>query len=210
MAIMKRKYSVIVFDLGNVIIPFDYSKPLQYFNNLKPGLGDRFAQLYKNNYHVHRQFEKGKLSKEEYLKTMIEWLDDLITGNQFCEVFSDIFSLNEDVIALLPKLKKDYILCLLSNTNQIHEEYGYKHYEFMKYFDKLFLSHEVGAIKPEEEIYKAVEVFTQKPSAEHIFIDDIQEYVDGAKACGWDAIQFNGYQDLVEQLKIKGVLNNQI
>lgn len=207
---MKRKYSVIVFDLGNVIIPFDYSKPLQYFNNLKPGLGDRFAQLYKNNYHVHRQFEKGKLSKEEYLKTMIEWLDDLITGNQFCEVFSDIFSLNEDVIALLPKLKKDYILCLLSNTNQIHEEYGYKHYEFMKYFDKLFLSHEVGAIKPEEEIYKAVEVFTQKPSAEHIFIDDIQEYVDGAKACGWDAIQFNGYQDLVEQLKIKGVLNNQI
>ena len=59
------KYSVIVFDLGNVLIPFDYTKPIQYFNNLKPGLGDRFAVLYKNNYHVHREFEKGAITRTQ-------------------------------------------------------------------------------------------------------------------------------------------------
>ncbi|MDQ7816678.1 MAG: HAD family phosphatase [Melioribacteraceae bacterium] len=200
------KYSVIVFDLGNVLIPFDYSKPIQYFNNLKPGLGDRFAELYKKNYHVHREFERGSITRTQYLATMIEWLENMITKDEFSKIFSDIFSLNENVIALLPKLKENYTLCLLSNTNEIHREYGYQHHQFLNHFAKLFLSHEVGAIKPEEKIYRAVENFTKRPSNEHLFIDDIQEYVDGAKACGWDGIRFTGYEKLLKDLKEKNIV----
>lgn len=200
------KYSVIVFDLGNVLIPFDYTKPIEYFNNLKPGLGDRFAQLYRENYHVHRSFEKGELSRNQYLTQMIEWLEGRINGDDFCRIFSDIFTLNQKVIDLLPKLKEHYTLCLLSNTNEIHKEYGYQHHEFLNYFDKLFLSHEVGAIKPEEKIYRTVENFTGRPSGEHLFIDDIREYVDGAKACGWDGIQFTSYENLLSALDSKNIL----
>lgn len=202
------KYSVIVFDLGNVLIPFDYTKPIEHFNNLKPGLGDRFAQLYKENYHIHRSFEKGELSRSQYLAQMIEWLEGRINGDEFCRIFSDIFTLNQDVIDLLPKLKEHYTLCLLSNTNEIHKEYGYQHHEFLNYFDKLFLSHEVRAIKPEEKIYRAVEKFTGKPSGEHLFIDDIQEYIDGAKACGWDGIQFNSYGELLTEFNARRILLN--
>lgn len=204
----KNKFSVIVFDLGNVLIPFDYTKPIQHFNNLKPGLGDRFSELYKENYHIHRGFEKGSLTRAQYLSTMIDWLENMITQDEFSKVFSDIFTLNEDVIALLPKLKKNYKLCLLSNTNEIHKEYGYKHYQFLNHFDKLFLSHEVGSVKPEEKIYRTVENFTKRPSSEHLFIDDIQEYIDGAKACGWDGIQFTGYEQLLNDLIEKNVLIN--
>lgn len=202
------KYSVIVFDLGNVLIPFDYTKPIEYFNNLKPGLGDRFAQLYRENYHVHRSFEKGELSRNQYLTQMIEWLEGRINGDDFCRIFSDIFTLNQKVIDLLPKLKEHYTLCLLSNTNEIHKEYGYQHHEFLNYFDKLFLSHEVGAIKPEEKIYRTVENFTGRPSGEHLFIDDIREYVDGAKACGWDGIQFTSYENLLSALDSRKILLN--
>lgn len=202
------KYSVIIFDLGNVLIPFDYTKPIEYFNNLKPGLGDRFAQLYRENYHVHRSFEKGELSRNQYLTQMIEWLEGRINGDDFCRIFSDIFTLNQKVIDLLPKLKEHYTLCLLSNTNEIHKEYGYQHHEFLNYFDKLFLSHEVGAIKPEEKIYRTVENFTGRPSGEHLFIDDIREYVDGAKACGWDGIQFTSYEDLLSALDSRKILLN--
>lgn len=202
------KYSVIVFDLGNVLIPFDYTKPIEHFNNLKPGLGDRFARLYKDNYHIHRSFEKGELSRSQYLAQMIEWLEGRMNGDEFCIIFSDIFTLNQDVIDLLPKLKEHYTLCLLSNTNEIHKEYGYQHHEFLNYFDKLFLSHEVGAIKPEEKIYRAVEKFTGNPSGEHLFIDDIQEYIDGAKACGWDGIQFNSYGELLTEFNARRILLN--
>jgi len=56
-----------------------------------------------------------------------------------------------DVVALLPEIKKNYKLYLVSNTNSIHQKYGYQHYEFLKIFDKLFLSHEVGFVKPEKK-----------------------------------------------------------
>jgi putative hydrolase of the HAD superfamily len=202
------KCSVIVFDLGNVLIPFDYTKPIQYFNNIKPGLGDRFAQLYKKNYHIHRSFEKGELTRSKYLMQMIEWLEGMVTGEEFSKIFSDIFTLNQDIIDLLPQLKKHYTLCLLSNTNEIHKEYGYQHYTFLNYFDKLFLSHEVGAIKPEEKIYRTVEKFTGRPSDEHLFVDDIHEYVEGAKACGWDGIQFKSYEDLLKEFDSRKILFN--
>ena len=78
--------------------------------------------------------------------------------------------------------------------------------EFLKQFDKLFLSHEVGFIKPEEEIFRIVEKESAFPSEEHIFIDDILEYVDAAKSLGWDGIQFVGYDDLVANLKMRKIL----
>lgn len=192
--------SVLVFDLGNVLLPFDYTGMIKQFNNLYNGLGDRFAEQYKNNYEYHREFERGKISRKEFVSTMLDRLEHKISGEDFCKMFSEIFTLNNDVIDLLPKLKKNYTLCLLSNTNEIHEEYGYRHYEFLKNFDKLFLSHEIGYVKPEKEIYAAVENFTGKQPDEHLFIDDILEYVNGAKNCGWNAIQFLGYENLLEEL----------
>lgn len=200
------KYSVIVFDLGNVLIPFDYTKPLNHFNKIKPGLGDKFAQHYRDHYNVHREFEKGILSEDEYLAVMIEWLENKVTADEFRRIISDIFTLNYDVIHLIPELKKKYKVVLLSNTNSIHKQYGYGDYDFLNWFDKLFLSHEVGAVKPEEKIYKAVEQFTQRPSQEHFFIDDIQEYIDGAKRCGWNGVQFVGYEKLISELKERGII----
>jgi putative hydrolase of the HAD superfamily len=202
---MMKNYSVIVFDLGNVLLPFDYTKPVNRFNEIQPGLGDRFAALYRKNYNVHRDFEKGILSEEEYLAAMMKWLENTVTPEKFCKEFSDVFTLSQNVIDLIPGLKKKYSVLLLSNTNSIHYKYGYCQYEFLNLFDKLFLSYEIGAAKPEEAIYRAVETYTRKPSSEHLFIDDIKEYVEGAKACGWDAIQFKGYQNLVKELDKRGV-----
>ncbi len=201
-----KKYSVIVFDLGNVLLPFDYSKPIGYFNGIKKGLGDNFTKLYMENYHVHREFEGGKLSEVQYLRTMLDWLEHTVTEEQFCKIFSDIFTVNQKVVELIPKLKENYKVVLLSNTNSIHKRYGYGHLDFINWFDQIFLSHEIGAVKPEEKIYRAVESSMQKKSAEHFFIDDIQEYVEGAKKCGWDGVQFKNYEQLVVDLQAKNIL----
>lgn len=199
-------YSVIVFDLGNVLLPFDYSNPINYFNGLKKGLGDKFTKLYRENYHVHREFESGILSEEQFLRTMLEWVEHTVTGEQFCKIFSDIFTVNQNVVELIPLLKEKYKVVLLSNTNSIHKRYGYGHLDFIKWFDQIFLSHEIGSVKPEEKIYLAVESYTQKKSSEHFFIDDIQEYVDGAKKFGWDGVQFVNYERLIEDLRNNRIL----
>ncbi|MGE5498273.1 MAG: HAD-IA family hydrolase, partial [Syntrophothermus sp.] len=174
------RYSVIVFDLGNVLLPFDYSPMIQKLDNVKEGLGASFSSYYKENYMIHRKFERGDLTDAEFLKVMLEHCGNLIDEETFCRFYSEIFTENAEVTALLPELKKKYMLVLLSNTNNIHREFGYKHYDFFKYFDKLILSHEARAVKPEPEIYRAVESYTGHAPEKHIFIDDIAEYAEGA------------------------------
>jgi len=204
----KRKYSVIVFDLGNVLIPFDYNILIKKLDAVKTGLGKHFVDAYFTNYDFHRDFERGKISEEKFIERMLEILSHSIDGETFCNYFSCIFNQNEEVAALLPKLKKNYKLILLSNTNSIHEKYGWEHYDFLKYFDDLILSHKIGAVKPEEKIYRAVEKSSGSPAEEHIFIDDIEEYVNAAKSFGWDSVQFKGYKSLIGQLKLRDIIQN--
>jgi FMN phosphatase YigB (HAD superfamily) len=149
-----RKYSAIVFDLGNVLIPFDYSVAINKLNQIEKGLGDRFIEHYKSNYSVHRDFERGKIPESEFINKMLEVVNHKIDADAFCKLYADIFSLNEDVVSLLPVLKKNYKLFLLSNTDSIHQKYGWAKYEFLGNFDNLIFSFEVGSVKPEEKIYR--------------------------------------------------------
>lgn len=201
-----RKYSAIVFDLGKVLIPFDYAPAINKLNLVESGLGNQFSDFYKSNYHFHRDFERGKISENEFVTKMLDVVDHKIDAETFKKYYADIFSLNEEVASLLPILKKEYKLFLLSNTDSIHQKYGWQKYEFLKYFDELILSHEVGSVKPEENIYRAVEETSGSPSEEHFYIDDIQEYVDAAIKLGWDAVVFEGYEKLVRDLKDRKIL----
>lgn len=204
----KRKYSVIVFDLGNVLIPFDYNLLINKLDAVKPGLGKHFVDTYFANYDFHRDFERGNISEDKFIERMLEILDHTIDGETFCNYFSSIFKQNEEVAALLPVLKKRHKLILLSNTNSIHEKYGWEHYDFLKHFDDLILSHKIGAVKPEEIIYRAVEKSSGSPAEEHIFIDDIEEYVNAAKSFSWDGVHFKGYNFLFEELKLRDIIQN--
>lgn len=202
---MDRKYSVIVFDLGMVLLPFDYNIALERLEKIEPGSGVSYLNHYKSNYETHRQFERGDISEEEFLKRTMSVFEGKIDTETFKRIYSEIFTVNKNVADLLPVLKKNYKLVLLSNTNSIHREYGWKNYDFLKYFDNLVLSHEVRSVKPEEKIYRAVEARTGESPAAHIFIDDIKEYADAAVKLGWDAVQFAGYENLVEELKKRDI-----
>jgi epoxide hydrolase-like predicted phosphatase len=201
----KRKYSVIVFDLGNVLIPFDYNIAFNKLEKIEKGLGQRFLDQYKENYQFHRAFERGEVSKDEFITKLLGFIYNKVDKETLVDTYSKIFTVNEDVVSILPGLKKNYQLVLLSNTNSLHQKYGWSGYTFLKHFDKLILSHEVGSVKPEVKIYKAVEAFTQKPPEEHIFIDDIFEYTEAAKKLGWDAIQFKNYNQLTNELKARKI-----
>jgi putative hydrolase of the HAD superfamily len=201
-----RKYSAIVFDLGMVLIPFDYTIALNKLNKIEQNLGNRFIEFYNSNYHLHREFEKGLMTETEFINKMLTIVDHKIDRETFCKIYSEIFSVNEDIVSLLPVLKKEYKLFLLSNTNSVHQKYGWQKYEFLKYFDKLILSHEVQSLKPEEKIYREVEKASGFSSEEHFYIDDIKEYVDTAIKLGWDAVQFVNFQKLEHDLRERDIL----
>jgi putative hydrolase of the HAD superfamily len=137
---------------------------------------------------------------------MLEVVNHKIDADTFCKLYADIFSLNEDVISLLPILNKNYKLFLLSNTDSIHKKYGWEKYKFLNNFTSMILSFEVGCVKPEEKIYCAVEKASGLVSEEHFFIDDIQEYVNAAKSIGWGAVHFEGYDNLINDLKERNII----
>ncbi len=201
---MPIKY--IVFDLGNVLIPFNYQLVINRLNEVEAGLGDRYYTFYKDNYNVHRDYERGALTDDQFIEIMLGAIDHKVDKETYCKLFSEIFTVNEDVAALLPELKKNYRIFLLSNTSAIHQRYGWAKYSFLTHFEKLFLSHEVGAVKPEPEMYLSVMRHTGGKPEEHIFIDDVAEYVQGAKNVGWDGIQFVGYENLTEELRKRGIV----
>ena len=201
-----RKYSVIVFDLGKVLINFDYQIAVEKFNQIESGLGNKFLEHHKKNYHIHRAFESGLLSEKEFVNTSLNGVDKKVDPQTFSQYYADIFAAHDDVISLLPLLKKRYKLILLSNTDPLHKKYGWEKYEFLSIFDHLVLSFEVGSVKPEEKIYREVERLSQFPSEEHLYIDDIADYVEAAKKLSWDAIQFINHTQLLEEFRNRNVL----
>lgn len=197
---INSEIKVFVFDLGNVLIPFDYKIIVKNLNKTEPHLGDKFEKLYAENYHIHEKFEKGKISVDQFTETMLSWLDHKIVAEEFFQIYSDIFTLDEKMIGLLPTIKEKYKLVLLSNTNYIHQKYGWEKYSFLKHFDKLILSHEVGARKPEAGIFKSAENYTGEKSEHHFFTDDVEEYVEAAKSIGWNGITFKGYENFIRKI----------
>jgi putative hydrolase of the HAD superfamily len=200
-----NKTKVIVFDLGNVLIPFDYNRIIDAMNSIEDGLGNRFVKRYYDNYDVHQKYERWILNDSEFISILTEWSENKIPEERLKNIYADLFEESKETSALLPLLKKNYQLVLLSNTNFIHQKYGWEKYEFLKFFDKLILSHEVGAIKPEAKIYRAVEAFTNETPESHIFIDDIAEYIEGAKKLGWNGVQFTSAKKLKIDLESLGI-----
>lgn len=203
---MPNSYKVIVFDLGDVLLKVDSRRLIDKLNKVEAGLGERFHLLYFENYHIHCEYEKNNISREEFTDKMLSWLNYKISAEEFFHFYSDLFSPIDETINLLPLLKQKYQLVLLSNTNFIHQKYGWEKYEFLKYFDKMILSHEVGARKPENKIYKAVENFTGSYPSKHFFIDDLIDNVEAAKNMGWDAFQFTFTNSISEVLKKKQII----
>jgi HAD superfamily hydrolase (TIGR01509 family) len=201
-----RKYPVIVSDLGNVILPFNYETAVNKLELIEKELGNKFLTYLKSNYELHKKNERGDITSGEFIRIMVRALDYKVSQEEFCNIYSKIFVVNEPLVSLLAELHKKYTLILLSNTNKIHRDYGWGNYPFLKYFDKLILSYEVHAVKPEPEIYKAVELYTQLPPEKHLFIDDIAEYAEAAKKMGWDAIQYINFKKLEMELTNRKIL----
>jgi putative hydrolase of the HAD superfamily len=196
-----KEITAFIFDLGNVLIFFDWKIANEKLNQIEEGLGEKTTQFLKNNHDLIYKLETGKIEEEQFLNEVKKNVDSNVSLEELAKIYSEIFWENEALTRILPELKKNYNLYLLSNTNLIHRKYGWDKYSFLKNFDRLFLSYEIGFVKPDKEIYQFVISnipFTEK---EILYIDDIQEYIEAAKSLGWNAIKFSSNDDLFRDLE---------
>lgn len=195
----------LIFDLGNVLIYFDWKIAESRLNKIRPEIGTQITNFLYENDSIIKNLEKGKLSENEFLEIIKVQIDSSLDKLTIAKIFSEIFWENKELTRLIPEFKKKYRLYLLSNTNIIHRKFGWQHYEFLKHFDKLFLSYELGAIKPEKKIYNSVINSIRLKPDEILYIDDIEEYVETARNLGWNAVQFLSNEKLFKDLKKFGI-----
>ena len=109
-------------------------------------------------------------------------------------------------VEILYELKaKGYPLYGLSNWSL--ETYAHiKDYPFLKEFDEIILSGEVGLIKPDPAIYRLLLSKIEYSAEECVFIDDSLVNVETARDLGFQAIWFADPEKLKRVLRKYGIL----
>jgi len=195
----------LIFDLGNVLIQFDFRRGYEAIRKYCPFPAEELSQRIASTGIVHR-LESGEMPAAEFFARFSEALHLNLTYEEFRELWGAIF-LPDPIIpeSTIASLARSYRLLLLSNTNGIHFEFLEAHYPILKHFHGRVLSHEVKAMKPDPAIYRAALELAGCAAEECFYTDDIPAYVDGAKRLGLDAVLFTGTQQLEIELRRRGV-----
>ncbi len=195
----------IIFDLGRVIIPFDFQRGYRALESLCRIPAAEIPTRIRASGLVP-QFETGLIEPDAFVQRLGEALDTPLNREQFREIWNSIF-LDETYIpaAMIEGLHRRYRTVLLSNTNVIHFEGLKDKLPQLQHFDAFVLSYEVKAMKPQSEIYAAAVKAAGCEPGECFFTDDIAEYVEAACRFGIDAVQFESLEQIQRELHRRGV-----
>ncbi len=119
-------------------------------------------------------------------------------------------SIYEDIIPgienLLKKLKSNFKIIGLTNTNEIHYPVWEKKYKnVLKLFDKIYSSHLLGMRKPDKEIFDYILKENNFKKEEVIFFDDTKENVEKAELIGISSFLVNSFDNMKKDIESFGI-----
>ncbi|HYZ83082.1 MAG TPA: hypothetical protein VE621_01690, partial [Bryobacteraceae bacterium] len=107
----------IIFDLGRVIVPFDFTRS---YNRLSPLCGLTHEQIPEKlrPTGLVQKFESGEIEPEDFVREFSKVLNVDLEYADFCDIWSSIF-LPETLISddFVEALRRRHRVLLLSNTN---------------------------------------------------------------------------------------------
>jgi epoxide hydrolase-like predicted phosphatase len=199
----------IIFDLGDVILNIDVPVASLSFAKLSGREQAEILTLFKEN-DLFRQFETGLLDEASFrnlirkLVDFPDWTDEMIDTAWN----SLLLDMPVERVELLKTLRSKYRLFLLSNTSSIHIKQVNKILEAAtgiknldELFDKVYLSYEMGIMKPDPEIYLQVLKEQNIKAEETLFLDDNSDNIKSAAKLGIDTILVQKPVTILEYLK---------
>jgi HAD superfamily hydrolase (TIGR01509 family) len=200
----EQPFSIILFDLGNVLVQIDYAAFLRT-------LGFDHQMTKSELFHLledeAREFETGKSSAMEFLGVINARLGKSYTFDQFRKAWTAI--LPSPVLGspeLLERLARKYRLMMLSNTNELHFQHTIEMLPVLQRFEKFFLSYKIGVLKPDRAIYEYVLTHVDVPAQRILFIDDLEQNVMAAESVGIKGIVFRGIEHLLPELERRRII----
>lgn len=183
----------VICDMGGVLVQLEWSERVSGLLGRSVPM-DELHQLWTNARSTV-DFESGRITFDEFAHNFIQEFDLNRTPDQvqreFVEFVQAPMSGWDDVVG---QLKQQYQVALLSNTNAAHVEKLRDRYDFYAPFDQVFLSHEMGVMKPDPAIFQQVLTALEIPAAAAVFFDDGARNVEAAQSVGMAAYQVNSPQ----------------
>lgn len=197
----------IVLDLGGVLLDLDVNRSIELLSEL--GLpGEENLDIVFSKYPFFLKFETGRINPEEFIDALTAQLGDHTPREKIIEAWNAmILGFQPDIIKLITRLREEYRLFLLSNTNALHEvyyndilrlEHGIANLKDI--FEKVYYSHDVLMRKPDHEIFQHVLADSQLNASETLYVDDTEIHVNAAMDLGMQSFHLRLPQRLTEVL----------
>jgi len=194
------KPTAVVFDLGKVLVDFDYRIAARRLGVAPDALSFNMPLLV--------EYELGRLTTAQFYTALARELGYAGSLAEFTIAFADVFTVIPEMVALHADLRRRRVpLFLFSNTNEIAVAHVRARFNFYPEFDGYILSYEHNGMKPEPPLYAIVEHRAQRSGAELLYIDDRPENVATGQARGWQTICHQHPTETIAAVRAAGLLD---
>jgi 2-haloacid dehalogenase len=200
--------SVIVFDLGKVLVDFDYAIAGRRIAARGNVTLQEIAQ-YVNQSPLFMQYETGTVSTQQFYDEIRRVTGFRGSLAEFGQCFADIFVEIEPMVRLQAALRQRGLPAyVFSNTNELAAEHIRRTFPFYGNFDGYILSYQHGAMKPDARLYEVVERACAHCGADLLYLDDRPENVAAGAARGWQVILHESPEKSRAAIGKLGLLNS--
>jgi glucose-1-phosphatase len=196
---------VVVFDLGKVLLDFDYSKVGARLRQYCELSREEIIRTVNQSPLLYR-YETGLLTTEQFFQEVKKAAKFSGEFQQFEPIFADIFTPILEMVDLHTRIRRRGVpTYVFSNTNEIAVRHIRATYPFFQNFTGYVFSYQHGSMKPDAAIYDIVERITNRKGEDVVYIDDRLENVEQGRARGWNAIHHAVPKETIRKIESRGL-----
>ncbi len=195
---------IVLFDLGGVLADFRGASALRELTDAATELEiwNRWLQS-----PCMRRFDSGQSTTAEFAREAVDEWQLPFTPERFVEEFRAwLVGPLEGADELVARTREHARVGCLSNINPVHWESWISAWTLAEHLDPRFLSYEIGAVKPDREIFQHVLRELDCDPGSVLFLDDNLPNVEAAQACGMQAAHARGVSEAQGALMARGIL----
>ncbi|MDR1593619.1 MAG: HAD family phosphatase [Prevotellaceae bacterium] len=203
----------IVFDFGGVIVELNRPAAVKKFKELGIGNIEELLDPYRQK-GIFRFLEEGSISREDFYKEIRKITGKNIAEKDIDQGFHDfLMPVDQKKLDYILELSKKYKVLLLSNTNDItmswarSEKFSPAGKPINYYFNELYLSYQLGCMKPDLVIFRMINKLAGIDPVETLFIDDSEANIAAGKTMGFKTFLFgkeNSFEEIEDKIEYYG------
>lgn len=203
---VNASFDVVLFDLGGVLVELSSLEKIQAWTDQGLSKAEFWSRLLQSPEFI--AFQKGAISADEFSRAMVRILDLRVSATEFQKEFAKwTTQLYPGAKDLVERLAKEVRVACFSNINELHWPLICDTWGMRKLFQGAFASYEIGMTKPDTESFRYVVKELDCPAERVLFLDDLEENVEGARQAGLSSYQVKGPKEAEAVLKDQGFLS---